>query len=51
MLDKDALFTPRLYTYECTDPDMCDDSFRANHCLSNGKYCPWTSEGNIPKRV
>ena len=28
MLGKDALFTPRLYTYECQDSVFCDDDFR-----------------------
>lgn len=41
-LSDNALFTPRIFTYECT---FCSDEVKKNSCFSNGKYCPY-----LPKR-
>ena len=48
MLDKDALFTPRMYTYNCS---FCEDQFKDEHCLGNGHYCPWTADTRIPEKL
>lgn len=34
----DALFTPRILTFECT---LCPKEIREKDCLSDGRYCPY----------
>lgn len=41
-LSDNALFTPRIFTYEC---NYCSEEIKQTSCLSNGLYCPY-----FPKR-
>lgn len=38
LFEADALFTPRVLTYSCTN---CDDEMKKDNCFSNGEYCAY----------
>ena len=44
-LDKLALFTPRVLTYDCP---LCAAEIKRANCLGNGKYCPYMPSKQIP---
>jgi hypothetical protein len=37
-LNKEALFTPRIFTYSCTS---CSEEVKLKNCVSNGEYCAY----------
>lgn len=47
-LSSNALFTPRIYTYECT---YCSQQVKDSSCYSDGKYCPYYPKKDLPSRL
>ena len=43
-----ALFTPRILTYSCTD---CDARVKETQCISNGEYCVFNPKHGIPSKM
>lgn len=48
ILGKGALFTPRLYTYNCSD---CNEDIKSTFCEDNGNFCFWAPDSKIPPNL
>ena len=44
VLNKDALFTPRLLTYACP---TCSKEVKLQQCYSDGEYCVYYPKNNL----
>jgi len=47
-LNKHALFTPRIFTYQCTN---CAKEIKENHCIGDGNYCPYFPKAPLPPNL
>jgi hypothetical protein len=47
-LSYNALFTPRILTYECT---YCSNDVKRKSCFSDGKYCPYFPKKALPEKL
>ena len=44
-LNKHALFTPRIFTYQCQN---CAKEIKENYCIGDGNYCPYFPKAPLP---
>jgi hypothetical protein len=48
VLNKNALFTPRVLTYSCP---MCAKEVREENCIGDGMYCPYFPANPVPTQL
>lgn len=48
VLNKNALFTPRILTYSCTH---CAQQIKDQNCIADGNYCPYFPPTPLPREL